>query len=256
MCDSSGDDKIYYTRTVGHVYAFVSKWPGSTLTLPGCKKNNGTIGAVSRVELLASPNPISCAFTQDGTALTVTLPKTEPAIADIKVYAFRITHDKTWTNDDDSGIFFHGWQHELGRPGAFNNDWNYTDAAGDACRLTFSGTGIEYIAEKGGDFGDVMVSLDNGAAQTVSLKGSGTQQVVYKATDLPAGDHTLMLVCQGNGRINVDAFNVINGRITVEGFKVDAIGVDAINVPTGPVHNPADAKPKAKIDKIKHVEVQ
>ena len=213
MCDPSSNGMMYYTRTVGHVYAIVSKWPGSTLALPSCKQNNGTIGTVSKVELLASPNPISCAFTQDATALAVTLPTTEPTIADIKVYAFRITHDKTWTNDDDSGIFFHGWQHELGRPGAFNNDWNYTDAAGDSCRLTFSGTGIEYIAEKGEDFGDVMVTLDNGAAQTVSLRGSGTQQVVYSATDLPAGNHTLTLVCQGNGRINVDAFNVANGSV-------------------------------------------
>ena len=162
MCDSIGEDKIYYTRTVGHVYAFASKWPGSKLVLPGCKKNNGTIGVVSKVELLAGPNPISCAFTQDGTALTVTLPETEPAIADIKVYAFRITHDKTWTNEDDSGIFFHGWRHEIGRPGAFNNDWNYTDAAGDTCRLTFSGTGIEHIAEKGDGFRDVMVTSTTG----------------------------------------------------------------------------------------------
>ena len=255
MCDPSSNGMMYYTRTVGHVYAIVSKWPGSTLALPSCKQNNGTIGTVSKVELLAGPNPISCAFTQDGTTLTVTLPKTEPTIADIKVYAFRITHDKTWTNDDDSGIFFHGWQHELGRPGAFNNDWNYTDAAGDSCRLTFSGTGIEYIAEKGADFGNVIVSLDNGVAQTVSLRGSGTQQVVYSATDLPAGNHTLTLVCQGNGRINVDAFNVINGRITVDGFKVDAIGVDAINVPNEPGQNPEDVKPKSKIDKIRHLEV-
>jgi hypothetical protein len=208
---------------------------------------------VSKVELLAGPNPISCAFTQDGTTLTVTLPKTEPTIADIKVYAFRITHDKTWTNDDDSGIFFHGWQHELGRPGAFNNDWNHTEAAGDTCRLTFSGTGIEYIAEKGADFGDVMVTLDNGPAKTVSLKGSGIQQVVYKATDLKAGNHTLTLVCKGNGRINVDAFKVIGGQIKVEGFKVATIGVDAILAPSEPGQNPSDVKPKAKIDKIKHV---
>jgi alpha-L-fucosidase len=255
MCDSIGDDKIYYTRTVGHVYAFVSKWPGSTLMLPGCKQNNGTIGALSKVELLAGPNPISCTFAQDGTALTVTLPTTEPAIADIKVYALRITHDKTWTNDDDSGIFFHGWQHELGRTGAFNNDWNQTGAAGDSCRLTFSGTGIEYIAERGADFGDVMVTLDNGPAQIVSLKGGGTQQVVYKATDLPAGDHTLKLACQGNGRINVDAFKVINGRIKMEGFNVAAIDFDAIHAPNKPGQNPENEKPKSKIDKIRHLEV-
>ena len=253
MCDSIGEDKVYYTRTAGHVYAFVSKWPGSKLALPGCRKNNGTIGVVGKVELLAGPKPIACAFAQDDAALTVTLPETEPAIADIKVYALRITHDKTWANDDDSGIFFHGWQHQIGRAGAFNNDWNCTDAAGDSCRLTFSGTGIEYIAEKGADFGDVMVTLDNGPAKTVSLKGDGTQQVVYKATDLPAGDHTLTLVCKGNGRINVDAFKVIGGRIKVESFKVATIGVDAILAPSEPGQNPSDVKPKAKIDKIKHV---
>ena len=255
MCDSIGDDKVYYTRTAGHVYAFVSKWPGTKLALPGCKKNNGTIGTVSMVELLAGPKPVACAFAQDGAALTVTLPEAEPTIADIKVYAFRITHDKTWANDDDSGIFFHGWQHEIGRTGAFNNDWNHTDAAGDTCRLTFSGTGIEYIAEKGADFGDVMLTLDNGPAQAVSLKGGGTQQVVYKAMDLPAGDHTLKLVCQGNGRINVDAFKVSGGQIKVEGFKAAAISTDAIKLSGESGQNPEDEKPKAKIDKIKHMEV-
>jgi len=255
MSDSTGSGRIYYTRTVGHVYAFVSKWPGSTLTLPGCKQNNGTIGTVSKVELLAGPNPISCAFTQDGTALTVALPTTEPAIADIKIYAFRITHNKTWTNDDDSGIFFYGWQHEIGRADAFNNDWNYTGAAGDTCRLTFSGTGIEYIAEKGADFGTVTVTLDKGVAQTVSLQGSGTQQVVYRATDLPAGSHTLTLVCRGNGRINIDAFKVINGRVMVEGFKVDAIDFDAVDLSGESGQNREKGKQeKARIDKIRHLE--
>jgi len=254
MCDSIGGDKVYYTRTVGHVYAFVSKWPGSKLALRGCKKNNGTIGAVNKVELLAGPNPISCTFAQDEAALTVTLPEMEPAIAAIKVYALRITHDRTWINDDDSGIVFHGWQHEVGRPGAFNNDWNCTDAAGDTCRLTFSGTGIEYIAEKGADFGDVMVTLDNGPAKTVSLKGSGTQQVVYRATDLPAGDHTLKLVCQGDGLINVDAFNILGGQIKAKRGNVAAIGVDSLRDAKGPAQNPENVQPKAKIDKIKHVE--
>jgi alpha-L-fucosidase len=255
MCETIGEDKVYYTRTVGRVYAFASKWPGSKLVLPGCSRDSGTIGAVSKVELLAGPRPISCTFAQDVAALTVTLPRTEPAIADIKVYAFRITHGKTWTNDDDSGIFFHGWEHEVGRPGAFNNDWNHTSAAGDMCRLAFSGTGIEYIAEKGADFGNVMVTLDNGPAKTVSLKGSGTQQVVYTATGLPAGDHALKLVCQGNGSINVDAIRVLNGRIKVKGFNVAAIGVDAINLRGAPRQNSPNPKPKAKIEKIKHVEV-
>lgn len=100
-----------------------------------------------------------------------------------------------------------------------------------------------------------MVTLDNGAAQTVSLKGNGTQQVVYKAADLPAGNHTLKIVCQGNGRINVDAFKVIKGSIKVEGFKVDAIDFDAINLPDEPVQDPEDVKPKSKIDKIRHLEV-
>lgn len=125
---------------------------------------------------------------------------------------------------------------------------------GDTCRLTFSGTGIEYIAERGAKFGSVLVTLDNGPAQAVSLEGSGAQQVVYRATDLTAGGHTLTLVCQGGGCINVDAFNVLNGRIEVEGFDVDSIGVDAINVPVEPVKDPEDAKPKSRIDKIRHLE--
>jgi hypothetical protein len=100
-----------------------------------------------------------------------------------------------------------------------------------------------------------MVTLDNGPAQAVSLKGGETQQVVYKAMDLPAGDHTLKLVCQGNGRINVDAFKVSGGQIKVEGFKVAAIGTDAINLSGESGQNPENEKPKAKIDKIKHVEV-
>jgi hypothetical protein len=72
---------------------------------------------------------------------------------------------------------------------------------------------------------------------------------------LPAGDHALKLVCQGNGSINVDAIRVLNGRIKVKGFNVAAIGVDAINLRGAPRQNSPNPKPKAKIEKIKHVEV-
>ena len=102
---------------------------------------------------------------------------------------------------------------------------------------------------------DNRVTLDNGLAQTVSLKGRGIQQVVYNATDVPAADHTLTLVCQGSGRINVDAFKVMDGCIQVDGFTVDAIDFDAINLPDEPVQDPEDMKPKSKIDKIRHLEV-
>jgi hypothetical protein len=76
--------------------------------------SGATLGKVSKVELLNSD--VTLTFVQDDQKLTVTPDGTAqplPGISNQKLAAgcrvLRITHDKTWFNDDDPSAVAAGW---------------------------------------------------------------------------------------------------------------------------------------------------
>ncbi|WDQ35561.1 X2-like carbohydrate binding domain-containing protein [Paenibacillus marchantiae] len=121
--------------------------------------------------------------------------------------------NEVYINDDDSSIKYTGsWNSNTGRSyGDYNGDVHFTEKDGDYFEYSFTGTGIELLTEKDKDQGDMIVTLDNGASETVNAYTSGereVQQVLYSKLDLDNGPHTLKVV-KGSGQyMLLDALRV------------------------------------------------
>ncbi len=106
-----------------------------------------------------------------------------------------------------------------------------SEAPNAAATISFSGTGIDYIAAKWFNRGWAAVSIDGGPEQLVDLYSPGNstngpsdpvtgvkfQQVIYSASGLSNGPHTLRVRVVGNNGtpgsaspwlVTVDAFDV------------------------------------------------
>jgi hypothetical protein len=87
-----------------------------------------------------------------------------------------------------------------------------TITRGDHAELTFTGTGIEYIAEKSIEQGKVDVYIDGARQESTSLKLDDFPVflgvTVFARRDLPNGQHTIRVVNAGEARINVQRFRV------------------------------------------------
>ena len=212
-----GDNKVLYSRNQGNVYASLMDWDGNTVTLSALHIGGATLGKVSNVELLGSNIPMT--FVQDGKGLTVTpdrLPQILPKITDkllaSKCRVLRITHDKSWINDDDPGAKAPGWlrQCNLGA-GDFNNDLTTSDTPGDIWSCSFTGTSVKLIAPKESGAGKIEVQIDGKTRATVDLSIIGTrqaQQVVCDISGLTSGKHTISIVNCGSGLVAIDALSV------------------------------------------------
>jgi hypothetical protein len=94
---------------------------------------------------------------------------------------------------------------------------NVTEAT---ATLTFTGTAVSWIGLKCNVCGIASVSIDGGAAISVNTAGPAevgspglTSEIVFTATDLPVGSHTLTITVtgtttSGGAHIVVDAFDV------------------------------------------------
>jgi hypothetical protein len=91
------------------------------------------------------------------------------------------------------------------------NDLHFTQQPGDTAALAFTGTGLDYLAEKCWDQGRADVSLDGGAPQTVSLATPNFPRVsgavVWSVRGLPPGQHRVKITCKA-GCVTVDGFRV------------------------------------------------
>jgi hypothetical protein len=119
-------------------------------------------------------------------------------------------------NDTDPRIEYRGtWGTTPRNYGVNRYDLHFTNADGESLEMPFHGTGIEYIAEKNADHGDVEVFLDGASRGTVSLKVTNlprlSQVVVFGAQGLPKGRHTIRLVNRGTAYATLDALRVYGG---------------------------------------------
>ncbi|MGC5771273.1 S-layer homology domain-containing protein [Paenibacillus pabuli] len=136
----------------------------------------------------------------------------ENAANDASVNAAAVT-DVVYINDDDSHIQYTGsWSSNTGRSfGDYNEDVHFTETDGDSFEYTFTGIGIDLLTEKDHGLGDMIVTLDNEAPETVNAYTSGereVQQVLYSAVGLTNGPHTLKVVKQSGQYMLLDALRV------------------------------------------------
>jgi beta-galactosidase GanA len=79
----------------------------------------------------------------------------------------------------------------------FKNTESFSNTAGDSLTVPFTGTAIRWIGSKTNNHGNADVYLDGVKQATVDCSGSQSQAVLYQATGLTAGPHTLKIVVDG-----------------------------------------------------------
>ena len=196
-----------FTRKDGKVYLHFLKWPETEeMLIPELKTGGATLGKVLKVEMLGSNKNIR--FEQNADGLKLNMPsKSANEVANV----FRITHDKTWINDDDPGVGYDGWFHKVNRNrGEFNNDVYESTRKGDRCFYRFDGSQISIITQTGPHLGELVVLIDGALDKVVSLD-NGTcdvQQVVYSSRELEKRPHTIEIINNSNKLVMIDAFIV------------------------------------------------
>ena len=87
-----------------------------------------------------------------------------------------------------------------------------TLSRGATAEITFTGTGIEYLADKSAAQGRATILLDGAFAGTASLQVNDFPILlgvsVYHNHHLTSGPHTLRIVNEGAGTINLAGFRV------------------------------------------------
>jgi hypothetical protein len=122
----------------------------------------------------------------------------------------------TRINDTDSTIAYNGFSYSSGRGfGDYQDDIHYATANGSTASYTFTGTGIQVYGELYTDQGNIGVSIDGGAQQTVStLPSDGARHanvVVYASGVLAAGTHTIVITKLSGQYTTLDGFATQGG---------------------------------------------
>lgn len=212
--DVWGNEHVIYTRQGGYIYATILHPATEDIVLQPLSTQSPSVGKILKVEMLE--NGRSIPFKQSAEGLTIQIKQsvtqgiTNQELAQgFKV--LRITHDKTWFNDDDPGVRTYGWNRTTGKgTGDFNNDISFSDQVGDRWSVPFSGKRISIIAPTGEHEGRMQIVTDGKARGEVAFhKGTErkAQQVVFTSNKLKKGKHTLELV-NLEGTIAVDALKI------------------------------------------------
>ena len=128
----------------------------------------------------------------------------------------------TPVNQNASGTAYSGsgWFVSSGRSyGDFGDDVEATGTNGDSVSYTFTGTGLEVLAETYSDEGTFSVSVDGKAdtSQPWTENSSGStrfaQQVVYAVQGLSQGSHIVTLTKTGGTYLTIDGFEATPAAI-------------------------------------------
>ena len=91
---------------------------------------------------------------------------------------------------------------------------HYTRSAGATATFRFTGTGVEILAQKYQDSGELAVAIDGQPRGVVNLNLKNfprlVQVPVFRAEGLPVGEHQVTIESQGEGAIALDAFRVLH----------------------------------------------
>jgi beta-galactosidase GanA len=131
------------------------------------------------------------------------------------------TYDDTSSALTYNGTWFHASTSNSNyTSGDYDQTESWSATTGSSVSLTFTGTAVQWIGPKNTNGGIAAVSVDGAAAtdvDTYDSSGKETQQVLFTASGLSDGTHTLTITVTGNK----DAAS-----------SADTVVIDAINVPT------------------------
>ncbi len=126
-----------------------------------------------------------------------------------------------WINDSDASLIYSdGWRAEAHRGrGDYRDDLHVSATPGATVEFAFQGSGIEILAEKSGELGQVEVVIDGKSAGTVTEAQNPFpllyQIPIYRNLALANGSHTVRLINRGSAGTHVtfDGYRVF-GRDT------------------------------------------
>ncbi|MEO6921929.1 MAG: hypothetical protein ABI171_23330 [Collimonas sp.] len=117
-------------------------------------------------------------------------------------------------NDDNARFVYAGsWGHLANRgDGDYLDDLHYTTASSDTVTLTFSGTAIQVFGEMYTDQGNLGISIDGGAQQTVNTVPADGQRhgnvATYTSPTLTKGAHTIVITKLSGTYATFDGVNI------------------------------------------------
>lgn len=134
----------------------------------------------------------------------------------------------TYTYDDtDPALHYTGnWSHVANQSytgGDYKNTESFSNTAGDAMSVTFTGTAVRWIGSQTSNHGYADVYIDGVKQATVDCSGSANQAVLFSKAGLSDGMHTLKLVVDGT-----------HSSASTDNY----VSIDAIDVPTGTQSTP------------------
>ncbi|HKN53964.1 MAG TPA: right-handed parallel beta-helix repeat-containing protein, partial [Amycolatopsis sp.] len=119
--------------------------------------------------------------------------------------------------DDDAATYTGAWQTLPDRQlGDYQDGVHATQTEGASVSYTFTGTGLDVLAETNTDQGAFTATVDGKPDPAVHSEHGDVrlaQQVVYSAKDLPKRRHTVTLTSASSANFLVDAFVVTPDRI-------------------------------------------
>jgi hypothetical protein len=119
----------------------------------------------------------------------------------------------TRLNDTDASISYVNWSYSSARGlGDYQNDVHYATANGATATVTFSGTAVQVYGEQYTDQGTIGVSVDGGSQVVVNTVPSDgarhSNVVVYSATGLSSGSHTVVVTKLSGTYSTLDGFGI------------------------------------------------
>ncbi len=131
----------------------------------------------------------------------------------------RLAGQYTYDDTDPTLQYAGSWSHVANQSytgSDYKNTESFSNAAGDTLTIPFTGTAIRWIGSKTNNHGYADVYLDGVKQTTVDCSGGQSQAVLYQASGLSAGSHTLKIVVDGNH---------------ASGSTDNFVSVDAIDLP-------------------------
>lgn len=133
--------------------------------------------------------------------------------AEINVYEYtgetpELTYHRV--DDRDASLIYSGTWHNDSSSTFLNGTARYTSDTNASVSFTFTGTAIQWYGQNDTNFGTAKVYIDGILAETVNVNGPMiSQKLLFSRTGLPAGEHTILVVCT-SATIDVDYFAYAN----------------------------------------------
>jgi len=112
----------------------------------------------------------------------------------------RLAGQYTYDDADPALQYAGSWSHVANQSytgSDYKNTESFSNTAGDSLTVPFTGTAIRWIGSKTNNHGYADVYLDGVKQATVDCSGNQSQAVLYQASGLTAGPHTLKIVVAG-----------------------------------------------------------